>query len=59
LGIEKIRKETVYAPAAQKKALLRRLQKSKALSRDAWLERAAPAHPTQFVQIQPMEAYVQ
>jgi nitrite reductase (NADH) large subunit len=59
IGIEKVRKETVYAPAAQKKALLRRLQKSKALSRDAWLERAHPAHPTQFVQIQPMEAYIQ
>jgi nitrite reductase (NADH) large subunit len=59
LGIEKIRKETVYAPAAQRKALLRRLQKSKALSRDAWMERAKPVHATQFVQIQPMEAYVQ
>jgi nitrite reductase (NADH) large subunit len=59
VGIEKIRKETVYAPAAQRKALLRRLQKSKALSRDAWLERTKPVHPTQFIQIQPMETYVQ
>ncbi|HJT89239.1 MAG TPA: nitrite reductase large subunit NirB [Bryobacteraceae bacterium] len=59
VGIEKIRKETVYAPAARKKGLLRRLQKSKALSRDAWLERSHPAHPTQFVQIQPMESYIQ
>src|SRR6266498_1840775 len=58
LGIEKIRKETVYADATRKKALLRRLQKSKALSRDAWLERATPVNPTQFVQIQPMESYV-
>jgi nitrite reductase (NADH) large subunit len=58
-GIEKIRKETVYAAAAQKKGLLRRLQKSKALSRDAWLEREAPVHPTQFVQIQPLEATIQ
>jgi NNP family nitrate/nitrite transporter-like MFS transporter len=28
VGIEKVRKETVYAPAAQRKGLLRRLQKS-------------------------------
>ena len=59
VGIEKIRKDTVYAPDKQKKALRRRLQKSKALSQDAWLERAKPVHPTQFVQIQPMETYVQ
>ena len=56
MGIEKIRKETVYASAKEKKALLRRLQKSKALSRDAWLEREQPFNPTQFVQIQPMES---
>ncbi|HXI44148.1 MAG TPA: nitrite reductase large subunit NirB [Bryobacteraceae bacterium] len=55
VGIEKVRKETVYATPPQKRDLLRRLRKSKALSRDAWLEREAPAHPTQFVQIQPME----
>jgi nitrite reductase (NADH) large subunit len=59
VGIEKVRKDTVYAPAPKKKALLRRLHKSKALSQDAWLERANPVHPTQFVQIQPMETYIQ
>jgi nitrite reductase (NADH) large subunit len=59
VGIEKVRKETVYAPAPQKKALLARLQKSKTLSRDAWLERETPFHPTQFVQIEPMEAVIQ
>src|SRR5579883_2365785 len=59
LGIARVRKETVYAPAAQKKALLARLQKSKTLSRDAWLEREAPVHPTQFVQIEPLEATIQ
>jgi nitrite reductase (NADH) large subunit len=59
LGIEKVRKETVYAPEPQKKALLQRLQKSKTLSRDAWLERDAPMTATQFVQIQPMESLVQ
>ena len=56
LGIEKVRKETVYAPDAVKKGLLERLRKSKALSRDAWLERNAPRHPTQFVQLKPIES---
>jgi nitrite reductase (NADH) large subunit len=55
LGIEKIRKETVYAPEADKKKLLDRLVRSKALAKDAWLERERPVHATQFVQIQPME----
>jgi nitrite reductase (NADH) large subunit len=59
LGIEKIRKETVYAPPKSKRALLKRLQKAKALSRDAWLERQKPFNPTQFVQIQPMETVIQ
>ena len=55
IGIEKVRKETVYAPDAVKQALLVRLKKAKALSKDAWLERQEPVHPTQFVQIQAME----
>ena len=59
LGIEKVRKETVYAPNVIKKALLKRLQKSKTLSRDAWLERDTPANSTQFVQIQPLESVIQ
>ena len=59
IGIEKVRKETVYATAARKKELLKRLQKSKALSRDAWLERKTPVNPTQFVQIEAIEGRVQ
>lgn len=55
LGIEKVRKETVYAAESDKRRLLERLQRSKAISKDAWLERETPVHPTQFVQIQPME----
>jgi nitrite reductase (NADH) large subunit len=54
-GMEKIRKETVYAEAKVKKALLRRLQKSKAFSSDAWLEGQSPRTASQFVQIQPIE----
>lgn len=55
LGIEKIRKETVYASAEEKQKLLDRLRRSKALSHDAWTEGDRPVNPTQFVQIQAME----
>jgi nitrite reductase (NADH) large subunit len=55
VGIEKIRKETVYAPEKSKRGLLSRLRKSKALAKDAWLERTVPVNPTQFVQIQPID----
>jgi nitrite reductase (NADH) large subunit len=54
LGIEKVRKETVYAPQEVRRALLDRLKKSKEHSYDAWLERKNPL-PSQFVNIQPME----
>jgi nitrite reductase (NADH) large subunit len=57
LGIEKVRKETVYAPDDVKHALLARLQKSKDLSYDAWLEGSRPKTANQFVQIAPMEVY--
>lgn len=55
LGIEKVRKETVYAPENSKEALRDRLVKSKAHSHDAWLEREKPNNSTQFVQITPLE----
>jgi nitrite reductase (NADH) large subunit len=55
VGIEKVRKETVYASDADKKAILDRLARSKALAKDAWLEGKTPVTATQFVQIQPME----
>ena len=57
-GIEKVRKETVYAPGAMKQGLLDRLRKSKSLAQDAWLERESPQNPTQFVQIEPLEVLV-
>jgi nitrite reductase (NADH) large subunit len=56
LGIEKVRKETVYAPSAVRGGLLERLRRSKDRSYDAWLERDQPAERNQFVQIQPLEA---
>jgi nitrite reductase (NADH) large subunit len=55
LGIEKVRKETIYAADEVKQGLLDRLSKSKERSYDAWLERDHPADPTQFIQIQPLD----
>ncbi len=55
VGIEKVRRDTVYAPLAVQQGLRERFRKSKRLSRDAWLEGDAPRHPTQFVQIEPLE----
>jgi nitrite reductase (NADH) large subunit len=55
LGIEKVRKETVYAPDAVKQALLDRLQKSKSRASDAWLEGQSPKHPTQFIPLHAVE----
>ncbi len=57
LGIEKIRKETVYAPEEDKRKLLDRLHRSREMSHDAWLERDHPSNPTQFVQIAPLESW--
>lgn len=59
IGIDKVRKETVYATDEQKQLLLERLGKAKALSRDAWLERETPQTSMQFVQIQPLERVAQ
>ena len=52
LGIEKVRKETIYAPDAVRAGLRDRFAKSKARSRDAWLEGQAPTHPTQFAPVE-------
>jgi nitrite reductase (NADH) large subunit len=55
LGIARVRRETIYAPMAVQQGLRERLRKSKAHSRDAWLEGDEPRHATQFVQIEPLE----
>ncbi len=52
VGIERVRRETIYAPLATQQRLRERLRRSKANSRDAWLEGDQPRHPTQFVQIE-------
>ncbi|MGJ5819773.1 nitrite reductase large subunit NirB [Paludibaculum fermentans] len=55
-GMDKIRRETVYAVPEARAGLLDRLRKAKSASYDAWLEGDQPKTATQFVQIQPMEA---
>jgi nitrite reductase (NADH) large subunit len=55
VGIDRIRKDTVYAPDSVRHLLLDRLRKSKARSRDAWQEGAQPVHPTQFIPLQPID----
>jgi nitrite reductase (NADH) large subunit len=55
LGIEKVRKDTVYAADAVKEGLFDRLRKSKARARDAWQEGQTPNHPTQFIPLVSLE----
>lgn len=51
LGMEKVRRETVYATDAAKQGLLDRLKRSKDRASDAWLERHNP-RPFQFEPIE-------
>jgi nitrite reductase (NADH) large subunit len=55
VGIEKVRKDTIYAPDAAKAGLLDRLRKSKAHACDAWLEGQEPKTPGQFIPLRPIE----
>jgi nitrite reductase (NADH) large subunit len=55
MGIDKVRKETVYAPESARLALLDRLRKSKASSYDAWQEGRSPVNRTQFIPLHPIE----
>jgi nitrite reductase (NADH) large subunit len=55
LGIERVRKETVYAPDAQRQALRDRFARSKARAVDPWREGREPRHPTQFIPLRPIE----
>jgi nitrite reductase (NADH) large subunit len=55
LGIEKVRKETVYAPETVKQGLHDRFTRSKLRAVDPWLEGRAPKNPTQFIPLQPLD----
>jgi nitrite reductase (NADH) large subunit len=54
VGIEKVRKDTVYAPDAVRQGLRERFARSKARSSDPWLEGRTPKHPTQFIRLEPI-----
>jgi nitrite reductase (NADH) large subunit len=54
-GIEKIRKETVYATEPVRQGLRDRFARSKARSVDAWLEGRQPRTASQFVPIQALQ----
>jgi nitrite reductase (NADH) large subunit len=56
LGIEKVRKDTVYAPDAVQLGLRESFGRSKARAVDPWLERVEPRNPTQFARIIPLES---
>ena len=57
-GIEKVRKDTVYAPDQVRQGLRDRFAKSKARSFDAWLEGQQPKTASQFVPIQALHQKV-
>ena len=54
-GIEKVRKETVYAPDAVRHGLRDRFARSKERAVDAWLEGRQPRTAAQFVPIQALQ----
>jgi len=56
VGMEKVRKETVYATDAARAALLDRFRKSKVRSYDAWQEGRRPVNRTQFIPLEPIDS---
>lgn len=58
IGIDNVRRDTVYALEPVRRALLDRLQKSKARSSDAWKEGHTPMNSTQFIPLRPVDAEV-
>ena len=54
-GIEKVRKDTVYAPEPVRQGLRDRFAKSKARAVDPWLEGRQPRTAAQFVPIQALQ----
>jgi len=55
IGMERVRKDTIYATDADKEALRERFRKSKERSYDAWLEGRAPVNTTQFIPLTPID----
>ena len=55
LGIEKVRKETVYAPEAVKQGLRDRFARAKLRAVDPWQEGREPKNPTQFIPLRAID----
>jgi len=55
IGMERVRKETVYAPDSEQEALRERFRRSKERSYDAWQEGRTPVNVTQFIPLTPIE----
>jgi nitrite reductase (NADH) large subunit len=55
VGIDRVRKDTIYAAESVKEALRERFHKSKARSYDAWQEGRSPVNATQFIPLTPIE----
>jgi nitrite reductase (NADH) large subunit len=55
VGIDRVRKDTVYASDAAQQTLRARFRKSKARSYDAWQEGRTPVSATQFIRLRPIE----
>jgi nitrite reductase (NADH) large subunit len=54
IGIEQIRKDTIYASNDMQQALRSRFRKSKERAYDAWLEGRSPVTATQFIPLTPI-----
>ena len=55
IGMEKVRKDTIYATDTEKDALRDRFRRSKERSYDAWQEGRTPVNATQFIPLTPID----
>ena len=55
IGMEKVRKDSIYATDTEKDALRDRFRRSKERSYDAWQEGRTPVNATQFIPLTPID----
>ena len=58
IGMDRVRKETIYATEPIRQGLHERFRKSKDRSYDAWQEGRAPVNSTQFIRLTPIDQVV-
>ncbi len=58
IGMERVRKDTIYAADTVKDALRDRFRKSKDRSYDAWQEGRTPVNRTQFIPLTPIDQVI-